>query len=147
MESPAQWTWVWVNSRSWWWTNREAWRAAVHGMAKSRTWLSNWTELNWKYPLVAQMLKNLLAMRKTQFDPWVRKIPCRREWLPTPVFLPGEFHGQRRLASYSPQGQIESDMTEWLTLSKQSQGYKRFTRETVCYYCFSACLVVNQLFI
>ena len=31
------------------------------------------------------------------FHPWVRKIPWRREWLPTPVFLPGEFHGQRSL--------------------------------------------------
>ena len=32
------------------------------------------------------------------FDPWVRKIPWRREWLPTPLFLPGEFCGQRSLA-------------------------------------------------
>ena len=38
------------------------------------------------------------------FDPWVRKIPWRREWLPTPIFLPGEFHGQRSLAGYSPWG-------------------------------------------
>ena len=37
-------------------------------------------------------------------DPWVRKIPWRREWLPTPVLLPGEFHGQRSLAGYSPWG-------------------------------------------
>ena len=34
-------------------------------------------------------------------DPWVGKIPWRREWLPTPVFLPGESHGQRSLAGYS----------------------------------------------
>ena len=37
-----------------------------------------------------------------RFDPSVGKIPWRREWLPTPVFLPGEFHGQRGLAGYSP---------------------------------------------
>ena len=37
------------------------------------------------------------------FDPWVRKIPWRRTWQPTPVFLPGESHGQRSLAGYSPQ--------------------------------------------
>ena len=43
MASPTQWTWVWVNSSSWWWT--EAWRAVVHGVAKSRTRLSNWTEV------------------------------------------------------------------------------------------------------
>ena len=48
-------------------------------------------------------------MQETQFNPWVRKIPCRREWPPTPVFLPGESHGQRSLA-----GCKESDMTEQL---------------------------------
>ena len=52
--------------------------------------------------LVAQIVKNLPAMRETRFDPWVGKIPWRREWLPTPVFLPREFHGQRSLAGYSP---------------------------------------------
>ena len=51
-----------------------------------------------------------------EFDPWVGKIPWRREWLPTPVFLPGEFHGQRTLA-YSPWGRKEPDRTVQLTLS------------------------------
>jgi len=37
-----------------------------------------------------------------RFDPWVGKIPWRREWQPTPVFLPGEFHGQRSLSGCSP---------------------------------------------
>ena len=36
------------------------------------------------------------------FDAWVRKIPWSRKWQPTPVFLPGEFHGQRSLVGYSP---------------------------------------------
>ena len=40
------------------------------------------------------MVKNLPAMQDTQVDSWVRKIPRRREWLPTPVFLSGELHGQ-----------------------------------------------------
>ena len=40
---------------------------------------------------------SLPAKQETRFDPWVWKIPWRREWLPTPVFLPGEFHGQRSL--------------------------------------------------
>ena len=44
------------------------------------------------------MVKNLPAMQETQVDPCIGKILCRREWLPTPVFLPGEFHGQRILA-------------------------------------------------
>ena len=57
--------------------------------------------------LVAQMVKNLPATGETQFNPWVGKIPWRREWLPTPVFWPEEFH---RL--YSPWGRKESDTTE-----------------------------------
>ena len=52
--------------------------------------------------LVAQMVKNLPAMRETGFDPWVRKIPWGRAWLLTPVFLPGKPHGQWSLAGYSP---------------------------------------------
>ena len=54
---------------------------------------------------------------RPRFDPWVRKISWRREWLPTPGFLPGEFHRQRSLVGYSPWDCKESDMTEWLSLS------------------------------
>ena len=43
---------------------------------------------------------------------WVQKIPRRRKWQPTPVFLPGESHGQRSLVGYSPWCQKESDTTE-----------------------------------
>ena len=39
--------------------------------------------------------------RRHGFDPWVRKIPWRRKWQPTPVFLSGEFHGQRSLVGYN----------------------------------------------
>ena len=39
-----------------------------------------------------------------RFDSWVRKIPWRREWQPTPVFLPGECHGQKSLEDYSSWG-------------------------------------------
>ena len=63
--------------------DREAWRAVVQGVAKSRIWLGNWTELNRS----------------------------------TPVFLPGEFHGQRSLAGYSPRGCKDSETTEWLRFS------------------------------
>ena len=59
------------------------------------------------------MVKNLPAMKKTQ----VGKIPWRREWLPTPVYLHREFHGQRNLMGYSLWGRKELDMTEGLTLS------------------------------
>ena len=54
--------------------------------------------------LVAQIVKNQPAMQETVFNPWGRKIPWRRERQPTPVFLPGEFHGQRSLAGPSPWG-------------------------------------------
>ena len=50
--------------------------------------------------------------RRHGFNPWVRKIPQRRAWPPTLVFLPGESHGQRSLAGYSPEGHKESDTTE-----------------------------------
>jgi len=48
------------------------------------------------------MVKNPPAVQETWVDSWVGKIPWRREWLPTPVFWPGEFHGQRSLEGYSP---------------------------------------------
>ena len=62
--------------------------------------------------LVAQLVKNLPAVQETWVQPWVGKIPWRREQLPIPVFWPGEFH---RL--YSTWGLKESDTTEWLSLS------------------------------
>ena len=57
--------------------------------------------------------------------PWVRKIPCRRAWQPTPVCLPGESHGQRILAGGSLQGCPESDMTE---VTKQQQQHTNQTK-------------------
>ena len=50
--------------------------------------------------------------KRRGFDPWVGKIPWRRKWQPTPVFVPGESQGQRSLARYSPQGHKELDVTE-----------------------------------
>ena len=47
--------------------------------------------------LVSQTVKNLPAMGRPGFEPWVRKIPWRGKWLPTPVFFPGECHRQRDL--------------------------------------------------
>ena len=45
--------------------------------------------------------KNLSVRQETRFNPWVGKFLWLREWQSTPVFLPGEFHGQRSLAAYS----------------------------------------------
>ena len=49
---------------------------------------------------------------RCRFSPWVGKIPWRRRWQLTLVFLPGKSHGQRNLVGYSPQGCKESDMTQ-----------------------------------
>ena len=48
------------------------------------------------------MVKNCLQSRRREFEPWVGKIPWKRKWQPTPVFLHGESHGPRSLAGCSP---------------------------------------------
>ena len=75
--------------------------------------------------LVAQLVKNPPAMWRPGFDPWVGKIPWRRERLPTPVFLPGESDAQKSLVGYNPRAHKELDMTERLThtLQKKKQEY------------------------
>ena len=77
----------------------------------------------------AQRWKIRLEYRRTGFDPWVQKISWRREWQPTPAFLPGEFHGQRSLEGYSLWGHKESSSTEWLTLplSQMSMPLSQFS--------------------
>ena len=68
------------------------------------------------------------------FDPWVGKIPWRRERLPTPVFLFGEFHGQRNLVGYSLWDCKELDTTKRLSLHFQ------------CGLCVCMCSVVSDSF-
>ena len=71
-------------------------------------WQCCWQKWAWEEKLHVHQQGNILQCRRPGFDPWVRKIPWRREWQPTPVFLPGESHGQ---------GLTESNTTVWLTLS------------------------------
>ena len=59
--------------------------------------------------LVAQMVKNPPAMQETQVQSLGWEDPLEKEWLPTPVFLPGEFHGHWRLAGYSLRRHKELD--------------------------------------
>ena len=60
--------------------------------------------------------------RRHGLYPWVGKSPWRREWQPTPVFLPGKAHGQRNLVGYSTRGHKESDMTERLSGQNANSG-------------------------
>ena len=133
-----------------------AWRAAVHGVAKSRTQLSDFTSLHFNECLVTQLSFSgekklflvvilflvqlpflvkisfttvdsppthtqmgnfIFTSRRSRLDPWVRKIPWRRKWQPTAVFLLGESHGQSSLEGYSSWGRKELDSTKGLTLS------------------------------
>ena len=66
---------------------------------------------------MAQMVMTLPAMQETCVWSLGQEIPWRKKWEPTPVFLPREFCGQRRLAGYSPWGHKESNTTEWLSLT------------------------------
>ena len=105
--------------------DRGALWATVHGVAKSWTQLSKCTHTQRCFQkalkhlmntfLVVQTVKNLPAMetwnlpanaedKRLGFEPWVGKIPWRRKWQPTPVFLPEKFHGQRSVAGYSSWG-------------------------------------------
>ena len=63
-------------------------------------------------PVVKNPPANAGDVKRHRFDPWVRKIPWKRAWQPTPVFFPGESHRERSLVGYSPSGCKESDMTE-----------------------------------
>ena len=68
----------------------------------------------WDFP-IAQMVKNLPVMQKTQVQSLGQEDPWRREWQPAPVFLPGESHGQRSLVGYRPGSCKESDVIEQLS--------------------------------
>ena len=94
------------------------------------------THTHTRASLVALTVKeSCLQFRRLEFDPWVRKIPWRREWLPTPVFLPKEYHGQRSLAGYSAWGLKELEATEQLTLQKNKRVLYPSGLQTSCFYC------------
>ena len=105
MAELTQWTWVWVNSGSWWWTGRPG-VLRFHGVAKSWTQLRDWTELNWwscqGFPGGTSGKEPTCQCRRqkrVELVPWLRKIPWRRAWQPTLVFLPKELHRQRSLGA------------------------------------------------
>ena len=171
MASLTRWTWVWVNSGSWWGTGRPGvlWfmgsQRVGHDWATDLIWSDGFLSEHefsflsdkclriwlrgllvnmyfvlqklWNYvpatvskrssssPFLSAFVVILggsdsrvcLQSGRPRFNPWVGKISWRREWLPTPVFLPGEFHGERSLAGYCPRDQKDWDTTEQLTPS------------------------------
>ena len=83
--------------------------------SRESDWSGVWLERTSQAALVVKDLPaDADGHNRCCFDPWVGKIPWRRAWQPTPVFLPGEFYGQRSLLGYSPWGCKELDVTEWL---------------------------------
>ena len=71
------------------------------------------------------MVKNLPAMQETHVLFLDGEDPLEKEWQPTPVFLPGKFHGLKSLVGYSPWGRKESDTTERLLSVSLSQSLSR----------------------
>ena len=143
MASPTRWAWVWVNSGSLWWTGRPGVLQFMGLQRVGHDWATelNWTELNivgWdfienhitdvlKFCFTADGLKIWFFFFRKLLSSWstfkygmVHKVPWRRKMQPTPVFLPGKFHGLRSLAGYSPWGCKESAMKEQLSAAHTS---------------------------
>ena len=100
-----------------------------------------WTNIFYLTSLVAQLVNICLQSRRTGFDPWVGKIPWRRERLPTPAFWPGEVH-----ELYSPWGGNELDMIERLSPHFTSSKYVSMNLYIcVCIYLLSICLSVFNI--
>ena len=119
------------------WTEEPSRLLVAHGVAKSRTRLSDFTSLHFKRSVNSSYLVTAFLWgaalpyssfqggasgkepacqwrrpKRPGFDPCVGKIPWRRKWQPTPVFLPGDLHGQRSLVVCSLWCNKESDITE-----------------------------------
>ena len=93
------------------------------------------------------MVKNVMQCWRPRFNPWVGKTPRRREWQPTPVFLPGNFHWQGSLTGYSPWGRKESDTTQWLTHTRHSVKQFAFILYSISYSLESPIPSVSTAFV
>ena len=88
--------------------------------------------------------------KRCEFDPWARKMPWRRAWQLTPVFLPGESHGQRSLTSYGPWGHNWSDLACMHTGGEFEKSFswhavlRECTRGEIPYICVCVCVYVHQ---
>ena len=84
------------------------WWAAIYGVAWSRTRLKRLSSSSSSSSSGKEFTCHCRRCKRHGFHPWVGQIPWSRKWQPTPEFLPGESHGQRRFAGYSPWGCKES---------------------------------------
>ena len=139
--------WNWTKYYITW--DREAWWAAVHRVAKCRTWLGDWTTKTTVYHQIKWLIgsthcflrfrkqnyKSLFGLfwwlsgqestcqfYKSGFDSWVRKIPWRWKWQPIPVFLPGKSH--REAGGLQSMGLQKSwtRLSDWKTTIKSLLG-------------------------
>ena len=93
--------------------DRGAWRATAHGVAKSETPLSNYHfHLREGEFHIMREEGNPFPIRTWCSTCWNCRSTWRKAWQPTPIFLPGESHGQRSLAGFSPWGHKDLDVTE-----------------------------------
>ena len=97
-------------------------------------------ELPGKPPVGKESACQCRRHRECRFDLWVGRTLWRRKWQPTPVFLPGKFHGQRSLAGYSPRTFRESDTIE----HTRAHTHTHTRMDPIVYKCFTCllCLVV-----
>ena len=120
---PCYWAWRWLPP----WAQR-GWLGRPLGhrrllLPQHPCWSLGNERADWHgFPGGSDGKESHLQCRWSGFSPWVGTIPWRRQCQPTPVFMPGESHGQRSLASYSPWGCEESDTTERLYFDFSSQG-------------------------
>ena len=120
LASLTQWTWIWLDSSSWWWTGR----SGVLWLGSQRIrhdWVTemNWTELNVVYELASRCISGKESAcqwrtcRRCSLHPWVGKVPWRRKWQPTPVFLLG--NPMDRWAWRATVHGVAKSWTQWAT--------------------------------
>ena len=83
--------------------------------------------------------------KRRRFGPWVRKIPWRKAWQPTPVFLLGKSYGQRSVAGYSPQHCKKSDTAEEIQNVCLFEGWN-YKSLFFSFFCLSVFLHVNMCY-
>ena len=106
--------------------DREAWRAMAHGVVKSQTWrgdcTTTWIAVSGTFCSCSSVVQSPRHVQRSTTHGHGRR------WQPTPIFLPGESHGQRSLVGYSPWGCKESNTAEWLTHTGNIHGMQALSR-------------------